>query len=151
MAGATESVNSEYFAAFPKLRRHTNRQTKCSVLQIGAANWLMADRTTGALMTELKGSGRFGQPLISDALIIGGNWHRVGLTWDGSNKIRYVDDVEAAKDTQSSLTGSEGALYMGTGKDRESGSFFSGSGSALRRDESGLIDDVRISSQAIVP
>jgi len=33
---------------------------------------------------------------------------------------------------------------MGTGKDTEAGSFFSGSGSALRRDESGLIHDVKI-------
>jgi hypothetical protein len=108
--------------------------------QIGAANWLMADPATGALMTELEGTGRFAEPLISDAVITDDNWHRVGFTWDGSNRVLYIDDVEAARDTQSSLASSETGLYIGAGKDRQLGSFFSG-----------LVDDVRVYNRAIVP
>jgi len=68
------------------------------------------------------------------------NWHRVGLTWDGSTRILYVDDVQVAKDTQAGLVGSQGGLYIGAGKVLESGSFFSG-----------LIDDVRIYDRAVTP
>jgi carboxypeptidase D len=109
-----------------------------AISQAGGLNWLLADPTAGALMTELKGSGRFGYALISQTVIINGDWHRVGLTWDGSNRILYVDDVEVAKDTQSSLVGSDGGLYLGAGKTRGAASFFSG-----------LIDDVRIYNQAL--
>jgi hypothetical protein len=107
--------------------------------QIGAANWLGAD-AEGKLMTELKGTGRFAGPLRTETVITDGRWRRVGLTWDGSNRILYVDDVEAAKDTQSSLAGSQGGLYIGAGKDRELGSLWSG-----------LIDDIKIYDRAIVP
>ena len=86
-------------------------------------------------MTELKGSGRSAQPLISETVITDGQWHRIALVWDGSQRILYVDDVEVATDTQSSLEGSAGGLYIGAGKGLEAGSFFSG-----------LIDDVRIRS-----
>ena len=51
-----------------------------------------------------------------------------------------MDDVEVAKDTQSSLSRSEGGLYIGAGNDREPGSFFSG-----------LIDDVKIYDRAVTP
>jgi hypothetical protein len=64
----------------------------------------------------------------------------VGLTWDGSNRILYVDDLEVAKDTQAQLGGSSEGLYIGAGKNLESGSFFSG-----------LIDDVRIYDRAVTP
>lgn len=106
----------------------------------GGVNWLSADPLEGKLMTELKGTGRFGQPLISDAMIIDGQWHRVAFTWDGSNRILYVDGAEVATDTQSSLAGSQGGLYIAAGSNREAGSFLSG-----------LIDDVRIYDRAIEP
>jgi len=64
----------------------------------------------------------------------------VGLTWDGSNRILYVDDVEVAKDTQAQLGGSAGGLYIVAGKNLEPGSFFSG-----------LIDDVRIYNRVVRP
>jgi hypothetical protein len=110
--------------------------------QIGGANWLWADPLDGKLMTSLSApAGRFPpQPLTSETVITDGDWHRVGFTWDGSNRILYVDDVEVAKDTQSSLAGSDGGLYIGAGKDREVGSSFSG-----------LIDDVRIYDRAVTP
>jgi len=91
-------------------------------------------------MTDLKAAGRFGQPLISQTTITDGDWHRVGLTRDGSNRKLYVDGVEVAKDTQAGLAGSDGGLYIGAGKGLEPGAFWSG-----------LIDDVRIYDRAVTP
>jgi hypothetical protein len=110
------------------------------ISQAGGVNWLMADTTEGKLMTELTIAGRLGRPLISQTIVTDGNWHRVGLTWDGKNRVLYLDDVEVAKDTQASLAGSQGGLYIGAGKNLEAGSFWSG-----------LIDDVRIYDRAITP
>jgi hypothetical protein len=94
------------------------------------------------LMTELRYTrGRADQPpLLSQTPITDGDWHRIGFVWDGSQRMLYVDDVEVVKDTQFGLGGSDGGLYIGSGKNLESGSFFSG-----------LIDDVRIYSRAISP
>jgi len=107
--------------------------------QIGAANWLMAD-AEGKLMTELKDTGRFGRPLFSQTVVTDGQWHRLGLTWNGSNRVLYVDGVAVAQDTQRKLGGSTGGLYIGAGKDREPGSLWSG-----------LIDDVRVYDRAVTP
>jgi hypothetical protein len=111
-----------------------------TVSQVGGMNCLLADATEGKLMTELTIAGRFGRPLLSQTIVTDDNWHRIGLVWDGSNRILYVDDVEVAKDTQASLAGSQGGLYIGAGKGLEPGSFWSG-----------LIDDVRIYDRAVTP
>jgi len=108
------------------------------VSQDNSSNWLSVD-PNGCLMTELKG-GRFACDLFSETIITDGDWHRVGFTWDGVNRILYVDDVIAAIDTQNNLPSSVGGLYIGAGKDLEPGTFFSG-----------LIDDVRIYNRVIVP
>ena len=92
-------------------------------------------------MTELKYMGRTGgRSLSSQAVIADGNWHHVGLTWDGNNRILYVDSVEVARDTQASLAGSTGNLTIGAGSGLAPGSFWSG-----------LIDDVRIYDRAVKP
>jgi hypothetical protein len=78
--------------------------------------------------------------LLSETVITDGNWHRVGLVWDGTNRILYVDDVAVAADTQSELVGSNGGLNIGCGKNLEPGSFWSG-----------LIDDVRIYNRTVKP
>ena len=52
------------------------------------ANWLLAD-ATGALMTDLRSPGRLSRPLSSQVGITDGNWHRIGLTWDGSTRSLY--------------------------------------------------------------
>jgi hypothetical protein len=70
---------------------------------------------------------------LSQAVITDGDWHRVGFTWDGSNRILYVDDVEVAKDAPANLAGSDDGLYIGAGSALTPGTFWSG-----------LIDDVRI-------
>jgi len=110
------------------------------ISQAGGVNWLAAGTSQGKLMTELKAAGRFGTPLFSEAVITDGQWHRVGLTWDGSTRTLFVDDAEVAKDTQAAPAGSTGGLYLGAGKGLEAGSFWSG-----------LIDDVRIYNRATRP
>ena len=108
--------------------------------QKGGANWLMAD-AQGHLVTALKSGGRHaGGPLNSETLIVDDNWHRVGFTWDGTNRTLYVDDVEVAHDTLSGVKGSDGGLYIGAGKNLEPDMFWSG-----------LIDDVRIYDRVVIP
>jgi N-acetylneuraminic acid mutarotase len=109
------------------------------ISQAGGANWLMAN-AEGKLMTELKCLGRTGGPLRSQAVITDGQWHRIGLVWDGSCRTLFVDDVVAAEDTQDSLPSSSNGLNIGCGSDLVAGTFFSG-----------LIDDVRIYNRAMKP
>ena len=92
---------------------------------------------SGAVMTDLKQSGRQGKVLTSSAVVTDGVWHRVGLVYDGSNRALYVDDVEVARDAQAGLESARTGLYIGMGKNMEPGTFFSG-----------LIDDVRVYDRA---
>jgi hypothetical protein len=91
-------------------------------------------------VTELRSAGQDGCSLISQTAVTDGNWHRIGLIWDGSHRTLYVDDVAVAEDTQDGLKGSDSGLYIGSGKGMESGTYWSG-----------LIDDVRIYNRAIRP
>jgi subtilisin family serine protease len=104
------------------------------------ADWLMV-AADGALKTGLKGVGRLDQALASPAVIVDDAWHRVGLVWDGSNRILYVDDIKVVKDTQATkLPSSPGGLYIGAGSKLATDAFWSG-----------LIDDVRIYNRAVTP
>ncbi len=108
--------------------------------QMSGVRWLCADPSDGNLMTELKSSARDGTELLSQTIITDGDWHRLGLVWDGSSRMLYVDGIVVAEDTQDSLEVSEKRLYIGTGKAMESGTYWSG-----------LIDDVRIYNRAVIP
>ena len=108
--------------------------------QIGGANWLCTDSLEGNFLTELKGLGRGAAALLSQTVITDGQWHRVGFVWDGSQRTLYVDGVAVAEDAQTNLLGSENGLYIGTGKAREPGTYWSG-----------LIDDVRIYNRGVKP
>jgi hypothetical protein len=108
--------------------------------QADDSNWLCLDSVEGYLMTELKGTGRGGAELLSQTIITDGNWHRIGLVWDGSHRKLYVDDVAVAEDTQTNLAASESGLYIGAGTAMEPGSFWSG-----------LIDDIRIYNRVVIP
>jgi hypothetical protein len=108
--------------------------------QIGNKNLLSADALEGNLMVCLNG-GR-GKELVSQTVVTDDNWHHVGLVWDGFRRTLYVDDVIAAKDSsiQSTLFGSINGFYIGAGKVKESGSFWTG-----------LIDDVKVYNCAVYP
>jgi len=109
------------------------------VSQQGFADWLTTD-AEGNLMTELKCIGRSAGPLFSKTVITDGQWHRIGLIWDGSHRTLYVDGIAIAEDIQHGLVSSQMGLYIGTGKAMEPGTYFSG-----------LIDDVRIYNRAVSP
>ena len=100
----------------------------------------MARDPDGMLATGLRESERKGKPLVSAAVITDGAWHRVGFVWDGTNRILYVDDMEVARDTQSSIAGLASGLYIGAGYWLGPGAFWSG-----------LIDDVRVYNRAVRP
>ena len=105
----------------------------------GTADWLAAD-AEGNLMTELKCTGHSTDPLFSETVITDGQWHRIGLVWDGSHRMLCVDGAVVAEDTPPGLEGSQMGLYIGVDKNYAPGTFFSG-----------LIDDVRIYNRAVSP
>jgi hypothetical protein len=108
--------------------------------QMAGANWMVADAGTGALMTDLRSATRASVKLASQTVITDGNWHRIGLVWDGSYRTLYVDDEPVAEDTENSLRSVYSELAIGAGKDLAPGTFWSG-----------LIDDVRIYNRAVKP
>ena len=110
------------------------------ISQIDGANWLLADPSEGYLMTELRSPGRGGGPLQSQTSITDGNWHRIGLVWDGLYRTLYVDSIAVAQDTQDSLGGSDSGLYIGCDKAMKTGTYWSG-----------LIDDVSIYNRVVIP
>ena len=79
-------------------------------------------------------------PLVSESIITDGQWHHIGLVWDGLHRHLYVDGTEVAKDTRvmAAPKSSYGGLYIGAGNTLAAGSFYSG-----------LIDDIRIYNQAL--
>jgi Tol biopolymer transport system component len=103
------------------------------IAQQGGVDWLHVDAAQGNLTTELSRS------LCSQTVITDGDWHRVGVTWDGSACQLYVDDVLEAKSTEADLASSTGGIVIGCRK-TVAGTFFTG-----------LIDDVRIYSREVKP
>ena len=89
-------------------------------------------------MTELTSNNQSDNKLLSQTVITDGNWHHIGLTWDGLSRTLYVDGVAVAEDALNNLYASRYRYHLGTGKNMEAGTFFSG-----------LIDDIRIYNQAL--
>jgi len=110
------------------------------ISQTEGANWLRADPLSGSLMTELRAVARVPMNLSSATLITDGDWHRIGLVWDGTNRMLYVDGLIAAADTQPSLSDSDRVFYIGCDKAMTPSAFWTG-----------LIDDVRIYHRAVKP
>jgi hypothetical protein len=111
--------------------------------QTDSANWLCTNSVEGYLMAELKAYGRGAAgPLLSQAVITDGEWHRIVLVWDDSYRRLYVDGAEVATDTAplSALEDAYGGLYFGVGSTLAPDSFWAG-----------LIDDVRIYNRAVRP
>jgi len=101
---------------------------------------LLAVDSEGNLMTGLNGLGQSSAPLLSQASVSDGQWHRVGLVWDGSRRALFIDGIKVAEDTQDGRGIFGSGLYIGVGKDYTTDTFFSG-----------LIDDVRIYNRVVSP
>ncbi len=115
------------------------------ISQEGGASWLMADIADGALRTDLRTPEMIGRdakpagsPLICSTVVTDCDWHRVGFVRDGSDRILYVDDIEAVRDTAETLESASGGLYIGAASALEPDGFVSG-----------LIDDVRICNRVV--
>ncbi len=107
--------------------------------QSGGTNWLSLD-AAGHLGTELKRISRGSAgPLWSQVVVTDGQWHRVGLSSDGSIRILYVDGLEVARDTQTGVPASS------------TGGLFIGAGTTVGNFWSGLIDDVRLYNRLTAP
>jgi hypothetical protein len=93
------------------------------------------------LATGLMSSDRkAGKALVSSASLLDDQWHRVVLTWDGTNRTLQVDGVDVARDTQPNLAASSGKLNIGAGRTLAPTSRWSG-----------LIDDIRVYNRAVAP
>jgi len=108
------------------------------ILSRGTADWLYTNPADGSLMTAISSRVGNGVPLFSDTVITDGQWHRIGLLWDGTSRILIVDEQEVARDKQAELAISDDSLMIGTGP--TPGRFFSGQ-----------IDDIRIYNRVVKP
>jgi sugar lactone lactonase YvrE len=126
------------FSAFAWIKGGSPGQVVIS--QVGGEDWLLAD-AEGKLMTKLR-RGSYTPILASGSVIIDGDWHHIGIVWDGSHRHLYVDGTDVAEDATDILYlwASNGGLYIGADKNLEAETFFSG-----------LIDDVRIYNRAVRP
>ena len=113
-----------------------------SILLPGGKDWLCADPLQGRLMTALTDGSLLTSPLVSEFVITDGDWHHIGVMWDGSRRHLYADGAEIAKDTGTiaNLVSCDRGLYLGAGRNLTAGTFCFG-----------LIDDVRIYDRAITP
>ncbi len=103
-------------------------------------NWLGTVPTTGSLMVELT-SDVVLRTRSAGGVVTDGGWHNVGVSWDGSSLVLYVDDAEIGRQTYKAIPGREGGkLRIGAACDLSPGTFWSG-----------LIDDVRIYDRAVKP
>ena len=107
--------------------------------ELSFSDWLMADPLEGKLATGLS-TDQDGCPLCSDVVITDGNWHRIGVVWDGSTCMLCVDGVLVAQKAEEELTGSDGKVMIGSGVYMAPGTLWTG-----------LIDDVRIYNRVVKP
>jgi hypothetical protein len=112
------------------------------VSQAGGVDWLKIDVVSGTLATDLKPPQRRipVAPLVSDTAVTDDTWHHVAFVWDGTTRALYLDGVLVAEDEPGNLAGGDGSLYIACGANQSPSTFWTG-----------LIDDVRIYDQAVIP
>jgi len=110
------------------------------ISQSRACDWLCLDPIDGSLISKLSHTSWNASPLSSGVVITDGQWHRIGLIWDGVTRALYVDEQEVARDGQPQLVSSENGLIIGSGAMSLAGTYFGG-----------MIDDVRIYNRVVRP
>ena len=110
--------------------------------QDSVSDWLAIDAESGGLMTAIAPpqSRHPTGPLVSDAIVSDGFWHRIALVWDGASRSLYADGTFVAADEQETLVARNGSLNIGCDKDQTAGTFFTG-----------LVDDIRVYNRAVRP
>jgi len=123
------------FSVFASIKGGAPGQVIISQSTGSGAEWLCMDSSYGKLSTKLTDGNRTTRPLVSEFVITDGEWHQVGVVWDGSKRHLYADNQEVAVDssTLNNLVSCDGGLYIGAGETLAASEFWSG-----------LIDDVRI-------
>jgi len=134
--------NTGAFSVFAWIKGGAPGQVIISQSTVSGAVWLCTDSSYGKLSTKLTDGNRFTRPLVSEFVITDGDWHRIGVVWDGSRWHLYGDGEELAWDTGglAKLLFCDGGMYIGAGKTLDAAEFWSG-----------LIDDVRIYDRAVTP
>jgi hypothetical protein len=130
----------EPFSMFAWMKSDSN---KYQVVISQKAFWnLLAVDSEGNLMTSAWASD-YGKFIYSDEKITFGQWHHVGLVWDGRIKSVYLDGIEVAQAivTDAPAAGVHGNTELNIGTSLHSKTYFF----------SGLIDDVRIYNRAVTP
>jgi len=107
--------------------------------QPGGAD-LLTVNAEGELISELIDSGQSVIQSMPQGSITDGQWHRIGLVWDGSRRTLFVDGAAVAEGTSDSRGVVSSGLYIGVGHNYAPDTFFSG-----------LVDDVRIYNRAVHP
>lgn len=135
------------FSAFAWLKGGSeNQKIICQTDGSGIGrNWLQLDAEIycgypeGRLVTNISEPDNF-SPLTTDIRWDPGEWHHVGVTWDGHRRRLYIDAQEVAADVQalSGLESCDGSLYIGTHKFLDVGKFWDG-----------MIDEVKIYDRAL--
>ena len=107
---------------------------------LGGARLLYTNAADGSLTSDLAGSVRGKTPLFSDVVVTNGDWHRIALVWDGTDRILGADGKEIAREPLGAVHLSESGLITGAQDNFEPGTF-----------PSGLVDDIRIYRRAVKP
>jgi hypothetical protein len=107
--------------------------------QIGK-RWLYQSFAPGNLATSLNSD--VGSELESNIDLTDGQWHHVGIVFDGFRRRLYVDNdlaVEDSADMDGSIEPSDGIMFIGADKTEASSRMWKG-----------YIDDVRIYETALI-
>lgn len=79
--------------------------------------WLVTD-ASGKLFTRLTDGGAATTNLTADCVVTDGEWHLVGVVWDGALRHLYADGVQVAVDAAplGKLLSADGRMYLGSSK-----------------------------------
>ncbi|MBN1816562.1 MAG: family 10 glycosylhydrolase [Sedimentisphaerales bacterium] len=127
------------FSVFAWVKGGDDRQVILTQLDgVGVGReWLQIDTSNGYLITRLTDGTSL---LQSQTVITDGDWHHVGVVWDGLRRSLYVDGQQVAHDEEpiAGLQWCNGGLSIGAGKTGADYTFWDG-----------LIDDMRIFARVL--
>jgi lysophospholipase L1-like esterase len=110
--------------------------------QEGQSDWILTDTDSGEMLVGMTAGGRGGIPLKTGFVTTEGRWHELRLVWDGTKRHLYADGLKLVADSQapSNMNLSRRSLLLGTGKDFDTQSYWTGQ-----------LDDIRIYQEALLP